>query len=833
MASYFPDTDGDGFGDIWSPADPIPCGGCVSNNLDCDDTDINEVVCLELPDTVFTIATGVFEIFFRSMILTEHIDSFEFNINGTNYPGSDLSWTGTPDSVVIEVKYQNNVLATDSFFVKYHDFAPAPSCTPAVVMTGNSYIESGVQLSYLTPITSGLSYWGSQTAWTGDDHEGYGNWQWADLIGNASPFHDGTGLNIPNYITTELMGAVPDYWVIQMDVNGIIVNTGLTTYTQIDNHITNVVYPDAIQFVDSLLSATPNAKIAYMIAPPTAYPPVGDLYYRKRQNRAAHFAKSTFGSMPNVSVLPLNLEIDPATEMDLSIIHPTSAGYAKLAKGVAGWLGYQESIRASCSCTGFSLNSITVTDNSGTPSDNAACHNGDLTLEATTTGGTAPVTFAWSADPAVNVTFVDPNVPLTGANFDNLTDDTLHVEITVIATDDTGCKDTTETLIVISPDLSFSILELENSSATPNDGIVCFGDSVELVPDGLPNNALTYLWSTTETDSAILVAPPYTNGNTNYTVVISDEYGCSNQGLAGVTGISEINSEVTYKPACDPALGPDSVLVNVTGGVPPYQFEVNGALFGIQNVPWTFPTFLPPGNTVTIEAMESNGCHAPDSTITLPTHPGKLNATAVVTDAKCDTLGSIDLTVTGGTPPYSFSWSNGAMTEDLANVADGNYDVDITDAFGCTFSLSETVGLVVNKTWYEDSDSDGFGDPNSSMQVCDQPVGYVSDNTDNCHIVSNPGQEDIDMDGVGDACDPNVCPNTLVIDNTTVIDPTMQAEVSVSTTGSVTVANGITTLFRAGTFIDLLPEFEVEMGGVLTAEIYNCALTLDAGGEEK
>jgi gliding motility-associated-like protein len=53
-----------------------------------------------------------------------------------------------------------------------------------------------------------------------------------------------------------------------------------------------------------------------------------------------------------------------------------------------------------------------------------------------------------------------------------------------------------------------------------------------------------------------------------------------------------------------------------------------------------------------------------------------------------ETDGSIDATVTGGTPPYSYNWNTGGRTEDLSNLPAGAYALTVSDQNACADSAS-------------------------------------------------------------------------------------------------------------------------------------------------
>ena len=86
----------------------------------------------------------------------------------------------------------------------------------------------------------------------------------------------------------------------------------------------------------------------------------------------------------------------------------------------------------------------------------------------------------------------------------------------------------------------------------------------------------------------------------------------------------------------------------------------------------------------------TDGCEGIDC-VTL-TAPQAVTSNAFISGATCNNEdGKIKLTVSGGTEPYKFNWSNGAITQNIEDLAPGEYCVAICDANGCTFEDCFTV----------------------------------------------------------------------------------------------------------------------------------------------
>jgi len=101
--------------------------------------------------------------------------------------------------------------------------------------------------------------------------------------------------------------------------------------------------------------------------------------------------------------------------------------------------------------------------------------------------------------------------------------------------------------------------------------------------------------------------------------------------------------------------------------------------------------------------------------------PATLASVGTQTDVSCNGLsnGAINLSVSGGTQPYTFAWSNLATTEDLSGLTSGVYSVTVSDAWGWTsvssFTVTQPNVLAVQS--FTVTDATCFGDNNGAIAV--------------------------------------------------------------------------------------------------------------------
>ncbi len=109
-----------------------------------------------------------------------------------------------------------------------------------------------------------------------------------------------------------------------------------------------------------------------------------------------------------------------------------------------------------------------------------------------------------------------------------------------------------------------------------------------------------------------------------------------------------------------------------------------------------------------------------------------INLSATTTSVPCAGVptGSVDLSVSGGTAPYTYLWSNNQTTQDLSNVTAGTYTVTVTDAKGCANIFSAIVHVTDNTppTLSCPGNAAGVANPNACTTLIPNIDAVFSDN---------------------------------------------------------------------------------------------------------
>ena len=175
-----------------------------------------------------------------------------------------------------------------------------------------------------------------------------------------------------------------------------------------------------------------------------------------------------------------------------------------------------------------------------------------------------------------------------------------------------------------------------------------------------------------------------------YNVTVTDAVGQTESSTFYISEPSPIIITYTVNSTSQAGFSDGSIFTTVSGGTAPYSFSwqgPNGYSASTQDIQNLI------AGTYFFYVIDDNGCSELFSIVVGEGQLTPLQVNAVTSDIDCfgNNNGSIDLTVSDGATPYSFIWNNGAITEDLSNLAAGTYTVVVTDAAGQSFTSSYTI----------------------------------------------------------------------------------------------------------------------------------------------
>ena len=174
----------------------------------------------------------------------------------------------------------------------------------------------------------------------------------------------------------------------------------------------------------------------------------------------------------------------------------------------------------------------------------------------------------------------------------------------------------------------------------------------------------------------------------SYTVTVTDGNGCSVIGVAGVSNIGAPSVSISSQTNVNCSGGSTgSIILGVSGGTLPYSYTWS------TNTTTTIDSAainLTAG-IYTVTVHDASSCIAVVATIV--TQPQPLSAGVQSTNADCLlNNGSADIAVSGGTSPYTYTWSVAQSNSSITGLQGGTYYVTVTDGLGCQFFDSVVVG---------------------------------------------------------------------------------------------------------------------------------------------
>jgi len=379
--------------------------------------------------------------------------------------------------------------------------------------------------------------------------------------------------------------------------------------------------------------------------------------------------------------------LDPAP-----ITETTYYGRCSRREGCSEYIGETNFVVKSISCCGINPNI--------TPSNSTICSGQPLSLSAN--GNGTGLTYLWQA---------------TGGNFNDSTaanptytmmmEGTYIISVTITKDD---CMEIAETTITVSNQLDVAI--------TANTSTIAENEQLQLNSTVGGNNP-TYSWSSTggAFSNNMFSDPTYsasTQGDFQIFLEATDEYGCTGMDTfdikVGACSLTLVG--VVENTSCN---GGNDGAITLTPSGENGTLTYTWGQSGIGNT--SNPTGLAAG-TYTVTATDEFGCS--DNQIIEVGSTPSFTLSADVKAAGCsgENSGQILITVNGGSPAYTYAWSNNLPDTNLVNnLAAGTYNLTVTDAEGCQATGSYTIDSAGNLTLSTSATTPGCGQTNGTATV--------------------------------------------------------------------------------------------------------------------
>ena len=227
----------------------------------------------------------------------------------------------------------------------------------------------------------------------------------------------------------------------------------------------------------------------------------------------------------------------------------------------------------------------------------------------------------------------------------------------------------------------------------------------EVVPAGCPGEALGKIVVIVSGGTAIyeykLDEGPFVSTNTfldleagTYQVTVKDANGCERLEYVEIEESETPETEINKTDATCPESPDGMIVVIVSGGTQIYQYALNNSSYQTQN---SFSDLVAGFYDVSIRNDSNCVFSYP---VVLESGPG---IDLDIETASWETAALIDLTVYGGTPPFSYLWDTGDTLQDIYVEENGTYIVQVSDLNGCLETdTANVVRVSINELIRED-----------------------------------------------------------------------------------------------------------------------------------